>query len=272
MPPLTQGQRQTSIAGGGILGEYQLFFGSLCGGQPTVPFFTLNYDTAVEVALAQLKIRCVDGILPATDHFERRWNSVAFTNYEVPHGTGTSVVLVKLHGSVRLAERNTRDGSILVELTEGLPRNPGQLRNALLYPSLNPKDLTRDPFRTCYRIFDAVINRDTTRCLIIIGFSFRDQEVNLLLRNALEDNFNLHLVVIDPALDHAAVAQQIGCETSRIRVIQTRFGPETAEDLRNGKGAVLLSDLRYWVGAAIGEQLPPGDGFGGTAFRLSENS
>ena len=30
----------------GLFGKYMLYFSEFCGGRPTLPFFTLNYDTA----------------------------------------------------------------------------------------------------------------------------------------------------------------------------------------------------------------------------------
>jgi hypothetical protein len=83
----------------GLPGNFMLFFRALCGGRETLPFFTLNYDTAIEEATSNLGIRRVDGIIETPGAPEGRWTPATYTGYQ-PSGLEQSVVLVKLHGSV----------------------------------------------------------------------------------------------------------------------------------------------------------------------------
>lgn len=236
----------------GLLGNYQLFFGSSVHQTATLPFFTLNYDTAVEEATSRLQIRCVDGIVQHPTGPGRYWTPTAYLEYE-PAGTDLSVLLVKLHGSVRLAKRDTRNGPIFEEVPAGMARNPYPLIHRVLYPSPLPKPITEEPFRTGYRMLTSCLNNANTRCLVVIGCSFRDPELNTVLRDALEDNPNLHLIVVDPALDDTEVGLRLSCDPDHVRVIQIGFAPEDPDDLRSGRGRV-LSYLRDGVGAAISEQ------------------
>jgi SIR2-like domain len=252
----------------GLLGHYMKFFRHLCGGRPTVPFFTLNYDTAVEAATAGLGIPRTDGIMELPRATERRWSPTAYTSYSPPAREENdldriSVVLVKLHGSVRLLRRDDPSGPTFIEAPRGLARNPVPHTHVVIYPSLLPKPTANEPFRTGYRLLRAVLTSTNTYCLVVIGCSFRDTEVNEVLRDALDDNANLRLVAVDPALDHRDVARSLKCEPRRIRVLSMPFAPETPDELAQGKGGVLLDDLRYWVGQAVGE-LPQDPEFGGT--------
>ncbi len=248
----------------GLLGKYMLYFREFCGGRPTLPFFTLNYDTAVEEACSQLGIPCVDGIQQLAGSSFRRWTPTAYTQYQPPAGAEVCVVLVKLHGSVRLLLRQTPSGPIFVEVPTGLARNPAPDKHVVLYPSLLPKPITTEPFRTGYRVLETVLNSSGTYCLVAIGCSFRDAALNTVLRDALDDNGHLRLVVVDPGLDHDVVATRIGCSPDKVHVIQLPFGPETPADLINGRGRV-LSPLRMWIGLGMGALSFGNQPFAGTS-------
>jgi hypothetical protein len=248
----------------GLVGSYMLYFRPLCGGRPTLPFFTLNYDTAVEEAASLLGIRCVDGIRQMAGTSFRRWTADAYADYEPSPEEEVCIVLVKLHGSVRLVERSTVNGPLFVEVPTGLARDPAPNKHVVLYPSLLPKPITTEPFRTGYRLFRASLSNSNTYCLVIIGCSFRDLELNTIVRDALDDNDHLKLVVLDPGLDHETVAQRIGCTPERVHVIQQPFVPEADEDLKNGRGKI-MTPLRLWVGVAVGEMNLGNQPFSGTS-------
>jgi hypothetical protein len=238
----------------GILGQYMTYFREFCGGRLTRPFFTLNYDTAIEEAAHQLGLRLVDGIGPRPNRPGRCWSSSHFTEYRAD-GDRLNVVLVKLHGLVRLARRETIDGAVFEEVPTDLERDPPPLRHAVLYPSLLPKPVTTEPFRTGYRMLGACLGNTNTLCLIVIGCSFRDAELNSLLRDSLDDNDALRIVVVDPGLDHDIVAQRIVCDAARIGVQQQRFDPQPLL-LEAGQNP-FLNALRLWVGAAVGAYESP---------------
>ena len=235
-----------------------------CGGRATIPFFTLNYDTAVEEAASQLGIPCIDGIQQMPGSSYRRWTASAYTQYQPLAGAEVCVVLVKLHGSVRLLLRQTPTGPTFVEVPTGLARNPAPDKHVVLYPSLLPKPITTEPFRTGYRILETCLNSSGTYCVVAIGCSFRDAELNTMLRDALEDNSHLRMVVVDPGLDHETVASRVQCNPDKVHVIQLPFGPETATDLTSGRGRV-LGPLRIWIGLAMGSLDFGNHPFGGTS-------
>ena len=93
-------------------------------------------------------------------------------------------------------------------------------------------------------------------CLVAIGCSFRGPELNTLLRDAMEDNERLHVVAIDPTLDHTTLAERISCDAEQVAVLPMKFEAEDVESLRAGQGKV-LGPLRRWVGAAVGDIQAP---------------
>jgi len=205
----------------------------------TLTFFTLYYDTAVEEACRSLGVRLVDGFVegPFT---ERRWDAKAYTDFvEVPDIV--NCVLVKLHGSVRLGRR---DDGVLVELPAGLHRDPSPYRHAVLYPSLSPKALGDEPFRSNYRLLRACLRH--ARFIVVVGCSMRDQALNDLVRECMDENEELRLVAIAPDADVETLARQIGCDVSKLGASRGCWEIEDNATLSAGKGRV-RNAIRRWM-------------------------
>ena len=175
----------------------------------TIPFFTLNYDLAVERACAGLGIPVVDGFDAGV--VERQWTPSVYREY-VEQEDSMTVVLVKLHGSVRLGS----SGGRLIELPPGTFRDPKPYRHTLLYPSLGPKSLEQEPYRTNYSIFRSCLMH--AELLVVIGSTLRDAELNALIRGRVEENANLYVLVVAPDADAADAAERIGCNQDRVGV------------------------------------------------------
>jgi hypothetical protein len=205
----------------------------------TVPFFTLNYDIAVEHAVEALNLGLVDGFDRGLAG--RKWSPVAYTGY-VEHPDSMTVVLVKLHGSVRLGQ--TEEGG-LIELPQGTHRDPAPHRHALLYPSLGPKLLDAEPYRTNYSILRSCLMH--AELCVVIGTTLRDTELNVLIGGCLEENEKLYLIVLGPEASSADVADRIGCDPTRIGGAVGRFEIEDPEVLRQGQGRTLNAIRRWWM-------------------------
>lgn len=211
-----------------MLREFRAWFTRIPELGYTLPLFTLNYDASVEVAAnrlsnepaeqdgKQLPVRLVDGLAQSTDGAERRWGRKAFETY-TESSMDLGVVLVKLHGSVRWG-RDSRPGmrDLIVELAPGVGRDPGRYRTAILYPTLAPKPVNDEPFRTGYRLLRACLRR--TRFFVVIGCRLRDPELAAEIRDAMEENDGLHLVSVGPSVDHAAVCEALSLTSGRDRV------------------------------------------------------
>ncbi len=230
-----------------LLRDFPSWFVRVPGIGRTLPWFTLNYDRSVELAASTLdgedgepRVALVDGLGPSRGHSERRWSRERFLRYQ-EEPEASNVVFVKLHGSVRWGR--TDDGSI-VELPPGLPRDPGGYRRVVLYPSLVPKPLRDDPFRTGYRLLDAWLQRGSV--LIVIGCSLRDPELAEALRRATEDNERLRFVVASPHADATRVAARLGVPLDHVAAFQSVFQPATSETVD-----LFMDGLRRLAVAAV---------------------
>jgi len=205
----------------------------------TVPLFTLNYDIAVEQAVDGLGLGIVDGFVGGA--VGRRWTPRAYHDYNEKPDVIT-VVLVKLHGSVRLGRT---EGGALIELPAGTYRDPPPHRHAVLYPSLGPKSLDEEPYRANYSMLRACLMH--ARLFVVIGSTLRDTELNVLIRGCLEENEQLYLVVLGPEANSADTAQRIGCERTRVGGAVGCFDVEDPDVLKFGRGRILNALRRWWM-------------------------
>jgi hypothetical protein len=208
----------------------------------TIPLFTLNYDRAVEAAASQLGIHVVDGLQDEVGATERRWNRAAFEAYKARNNRPT-VVLVKLHGSVRWG-RNADDQ--VVQLPSGLSHNPGDLRQVVLYPSDQLKPMHVDPFSTMYRIFRQCLNN--AYLLVVIGCSLRDQEIQTAVSDAMDDNEKMHMLSFGPEASHELLASDLRLDPRRVAAVQRHF--EVAEP--NQSENEFMACIRGFAQTAVG--------------------
>ncbi len=160
---------------------------------PILPIFTTNYDLSIEKAYehskAQLRLRLIDG-------FERtrvtipRWSETSYKHYK-PRAKSKDIILFKLHGSVDW--HRTLNGEI--QRIEAHQRNPGILKTVVAYPSRTKKEIHEEPFRTNYDYLLACLAH--AKVCLVIGFSFRDQEIVEHFREAAGINSDLRVEVVD---------------------------------------------------------------------------
>jgi SIR2-like domain len=201
--------------------DFNEWFKEVPGVGRTISFFTLNYDTAVEAAASVLDIDVIDGIGPFRGATERRWSRTIFENYSEAPDKPT-IVLFKLHGSVRWGWRTLNTGEeVISELAVSVGRDPGAYTHAVLYPTMGPKPVRKEPFRTGYRFFRSCLSNALV--LFVIGCSLRDGEIQVSLSDAMDDNSRLHIVVIDPGMDYQEVAKRTQSDPNRIAVVRRKF-------------------------------------------------
>lgn len=205
----------------------------------TLPFFTLNYDIAVEQAVDGLGLDLVDGFDRRAAG--RRWTPQAYQDY-VERAESITVVLTKLHGSVRLGRNEAGE---LIELPAGTFRDPAPHRHALLYPTLGPKLLDEEPYQTNYSMLRACLMH--AELLVVIGSTLRDAELNVLIRGCIAENDKLHLVVMALDVSGAEVAERIGCDAMRVGGAVGCFEIEDPAVLQQGRGRTLNAIRRWWM-------------------------
>lgn len=249
----------------GLFSGLAAWFAELRPGK-TLPIFTLNYDTAIESAVKVLNergsqpIRLVDGLTDASAVVGRTWSAREFENYEERYDQ-LGVVLVKLHGSVRWGRDETDPNGHIAELPSRIGMDPEPYRHVVLYPTLGHKPLEQEPFRSGYRLLRACLRG--AKMVLAIGTSLRDQELVAELRDAIEENSSLHLVVLGPGEDFQAVADRVGVDRGRVATIDARFQANAAGFNEQAFLFSLLRDLSRSV-AGIARQWNPGMAFCGT--------
>jgi hypothetical protein len=156
-----------------LLGKRQA---GLDGRRPPIRFFTTNYDTLLEDALAL-------GCYPYWDGFSG--GAVAFRSYrygdEEP-STGYRAHVIKLHGSIdwHLGD----DGKVWrVRDRDLYPERAGRV---LIYPQATKYVATqRDPFSAQFDVFRRALCNGSDNVLGICGYSFGDDHINQEIEFAL---------------------------------------------------------------------------------------
>ena len=145
-----------------------------------VRFFTTNYDTLIEDALALCR-------LPYWDGFSG--GAVAFHchQYGIDPPAGFRAHVIKLHGSIDwyLGPDNRvyrmRDGD----------KYPGTRGKVLIYPQATKYLATqRDPFAAQFDMFRKQLNLRVENVLAICGYSFGDEHINSEIELAMDQEDN----------------------------------------------------------------------------------
>lgn len=148
----------------------------LDGRRPPVRFFTTNYDTLIEDALAL-------GCYSYWDGFSG--GAVAFRNHRYGDDEPTSgyrAHVIKLHGSI---DWHLGDDGKVWRIRDGdlYPHRGGRV---LIYPQATKYVATqRDPFATQFDIFRRSLANIADNVLAICGYSFGDDHINQEIEFAL---------------------------------------------------------------------------------------
>ena len=163
----------------------------------TVNIFTTNYDRSVEryCEIMDPSVYLVDGFVP--------WNGkYVWSGWPRPEGgsfsiknqqEGTRIVrLYKLHGSLAW-KNNLVTGEIVKNETEEMSgdKNYGDL---LIYPSKSPKINSGEPYNNTFEAFSNILGLSDV--CIVVGFSFRDEDITAKFAELLEAG--KLLIVVDP--------------------------------------------------------------------------
>ncbi len=159
--------------------------------------FTTNYDPAIEefCRLNFAKYSLFDGFQFDPAHRQEIWRAELFTHWRPPKDSQRGVVLMKLHGSTSWAERLSR----IIKTVGIKATDDPQVSNLMIYPT-ERKIATDDPFFTGYHYFQELAS--SAKCLLSVGYSFRDLDAFTRLKSALRVNPRLLIVHVSPNADH----------------------------------------------------------------------
>ena len=143
-----------------------------------VEFFTTNYDTLLEDALALHQIDYEDGFSGGGMGF---WME---RNYQTRDTT--RAIVTKLHGSVDWY-RATENPSALFRVRAG-GTYPGEGGVVMIYPQATKYlNVQRDPFSELFQRFRSRLVQGVDQVLLICGYSFSDEHINDEIEIALAD-------------------------------------------------------------------------------------
>lgn len=181
---------------------------------------TTNYDMSIELYHRLLSLPLADGFSPTPDYFIKQLDLASYT--------GTSGVglggrwLIKLHGSIW----QFKQGNRIIKTIEDPKKSSLDIKideEMLIYP-IGEKPMLRNPYYSFYKIFK---EQEWLR-MIAIGYSFRDEPVNIAIAENLEKVEDATLIVLNP--EPEKVIQNFGPAASRFddRIIRVsgEFGDE----------------------------------------------
>jgi hypothetical protein len=151
----------------------------------SLSIISVNYDTCIEQFCNTYKLTYQDG-------FDAHWNPDVFEK-------STNIRLFKLHGSVMWYQSERGDykkSDVMTERREIRSIFNEKAENLMLYP-MQKLDYVGPLLELLVKV-KGLLESETCRFLIIIGYSFRDELIRRIIWDAARKNKELHLILIDP--------------------------------------------------------------------------
>jgi hypothetical protein len=183
---------------------------------------TLNYDRSIEIACAEEDVQVTTGIAHWIDSGYWGWPPVG-------------VRLLKLHGSIDWAWIQETDCELHLprEVVVVTPEPVPGSRPALIFGQ-GAKLRAQGPFLSLLAEFERQLASASR--LVAIGYSFRDDHVNEIVRRWLADDTNHNLLVIDPgwptAVDYSNLDTDFRAALEHYLVPRPRSGPPPTSSAR----------------------------------------
>lgn len=148
--------------------------------------FTTNYDMVIETLAYKRKFELVNGFRE-DGHHRSVWGAGTDDSWR-PQSTKTPLYLTKLHGSVNW---HRDDMNRIIQIGD-----KGNVeRSIMIYPTEGKKDYTGDPFYVLLERFEKDL--ENVKTLIVIGFSFRDDDLMKIIRSRIIRG--MKLIVLSPS-------------------------------------------------------------------------
>jgi hypothetical protein len=158
---------------------------------PTLEIFSVNYDTCIE----QL---CYLNNLKYTDGFDIYWNPANFARGD------WDIKLFKMHGSVIWFESRTKEyvkipirTFICNEETSLIMITGEDLIPLLVYPRKKWQYI--EPLTELQLMLKKRLVDKTTKILVVVGYSFRDDYIIRMLWDAARINNDLRIILLNPS-------------------------------------------------------------------------
>jgi hypothetical protein len=151
-----------------------------------VEFFTTNYDTLLEDALALGGIEFQDGFIGGGVAF---WSVRNYASQTV-----TRAVVSKLHGSIDWYRPRSGPTNLLrIRHGDTYPAHNGSV---MIYPQATKYlNTQRDPFAEIFQRFRKRLSHGSDHVLLVCGYSFGDQHINAEIEIAMSSSRNQLTVI-----------------------------------------------------------------------------
>ena len=190
--------------------------------------FTTNYDTVVEAYAKEIGRELVNG-------FQHRESTNDVWLNEWDSRPNKPLYLVKLHGSMHWY----MDGEQVLEAKVGGKRTTGN--SVLIAPTEGAKDYGKEPFRELKERFKKEL--ESVDVLLVIGFSYRDEELVKIIKAQLDRG--MALISVSPRDEEfeqrvsngfngeVPVGDKLFRTKGRIVLINEKFEPDTVDGMRD---------------------------------------
>jgi hypothetical protein len=192
--------------------------------------FTTNYDRVIENFCRSNKLHCIDGFKRNEETEEFEWHPEEFDRRTASDKAPT-IKLFKLHGSLNWLDRG--NNTIERVSVEGKIRTKQHKGNLLIYPAEKLKPEI-EPFKKLHELFQTEFGHSDIT--IFIGFAFRDEYLNNVIRQGSEKN---KIIIVSPSASEL-VKKPIGSASrfkSNPTAINANFGE--AKTLQEIEKAIL---------------------------------
>ena len=181
---------------------------------------TTNYDMSMELYHRLLQTPLIDGFKPTYDPFVKEFDQ----NYYSRNGNNFQQRwLIKLHGSIWQFKQENR----IIKTIEDPRKSSLSIKigeQMMIYP-VGEKPILKNPYYAFYEIF----KEQRWNKMIAIGYSFRDDPVNIAILENLERIKDATLIIVNPGAER--VIKNLGSWAqifdNRIIRIPNEFGDES---------------------------------------------
>lgn len=156
--------------------------------QAPLDIFTVNYDNAIEAL-------CEEHDLPYTDGFGPDWGPDNFDR------GNCCVRIYRIHGSISWYRTRRKRALVRIPVAPVTPVHyytDDETSEMMLYPTFTKAEQA-EPYATLLEQMRRRLSSTETKTCVVVGYSFRDEYLNELFRNAMDVNRDLLLIIVDPS-------------------------------------------------------------------------
>ncbi len=147
---------------------------------------TLNYDTSVEQVAEATSVPVYTGLDEWTSHREWGWPT-------------SGLRLLKLHGSINWCWNDTAaPGDLGISTVSRTLDVASETRSPALIFGQREKLSAKGPFLSLLAEFERLLEQ--AEHLLVVGYSFRDNHVNEVIRHWAADDLSRRITIVDPSL------------------------------------------------------------------------